>query len=126
MKFVMIKEFSWNLSKDKVIIGEISENKIKYYTDGTSEPTTIISKLSIAYLQSMGDFNEDEEYNIVLNTSSIQIRPKAIYKNSKGYYKKEDGKRVFFNNEDTYEIEEAINKFKLYLSERGDCNCQEQ
>lgn len=118
MKFVMIKEYSWDLSKDKVIIGEISENKITYYTDGTSKPTTITSKISIAYLQSMGDFNEDEEYNIVLNTSSIQIRPKAIYRNSKGYYKKDNGKRIFFNDKDTKEIEEAIDKFKSYLKNK--------
>lgn len=101
MNFVMIKEYSWDLSKDKVIIGEKGKDKI-----------------SIAYLLKMGDFDENEEFNILINTASIQIRPKAIYKNDKGYYKKTDNKRVFFNEQETLEIENAIEKFKKYLVEK--------
>lgn len=105
MKFVMIKEFDWDLSKDKIIIGEIEKNYISKYKD----------KVSIAYLLKMGDFDENGEYNILVNTASVQIRPKAIYKNEKGYYKKIDNKRVFFNKDEVVEIERAIDKFKRYL-----------
>ena len=115
MKFVMIKEYSWDLSKDKVIIGEITEDDIIRYVDGRTEPTKHINKISIAYLLKMGDFDEDNEYNILLNTYSIQIRPKAIYKNEKGYYKKIDNKRIYFNETEVEEIEKAIEKFKTYL-----------
>ena len=141
MKFVMIKEYDYNVSKDKVIIGEIKENDIGYYENGEPYKATLNHKISIAYLLNIGDFNvvlydyqyplfnremskeefdrkvQENEFNIILNTYSIQIRPKAIYKNNKGYYKKVDNKRIYFNNEETIEIEKAIKKFKKYLKE---------
>ena len=97
MKFVMIKEYDYNVSKDKVIIGEIKENDIGYYENGESYESTLNHKVSIAYLLNIGDFDLNNEFNIILNTYSIQIRPKAIYKNNKGYYKKVDNKRIYFN-----------------------------
>lgn len=118
MKFVMIKEFSWDLSKDKVIIGEITENYTAHYESGRTEERTSTYKISIAYLLEMGDFDINNEFSILLNTASIQIRPKAIYKNNKGYYKKVDNKRVYFNEDEVEEIEQAIDKFKRYLEKR--------
>lgn len=100
MQFVMIKEFSWDLSKDKVIIGKNKDENI-----------------SIAYLLVIADFDQDYDFNIIRNTESVQIRPKAIYKNDKGYYKKVDGKREYFNEDRVKEIEQAIEKFKKYLEE---------
>lgn len=100
MQFVMIKEFSWDLSKDKVIIGKNKDENI-----------------SIAYLLVIADFDQDYDFNIIRNTESVQIRPKAIYKNDKGYYKKVDGKREYFNEDRVEEIEQAIEKFKKYLEE---------
>lgn len=47
---------------------------------------------------------------IILNSYSVQIRPKAIYKNNKGYYIKEDNKRVNLTNVE--EIENVIKEFK--------------
>ena len=55
-------------------------------------------------------------YDILIlseNTDSVQIRPKAIYKNNKGYYIKQDNKRKYLNNVE--EIEQAIKKFKELL-----------
>ena len=117
MKFVMIKEYSWDLSKDKVIIGDITEKYTVHYTDGTTEERVSERKITIAYLLKMGDFAEEKEYNILLNTASIQIRPKAIYRNNKGFYIKNDGQRKFLNKEETEEVENAIAKFKKYLKE---------
>ena len=118
MKFVMIKEFSWDLSEDKVIIGEITENYTLHYESERTEERASTNKVSIAYLLEMGDFDISNEFNILSNTASIQIRPKAIYKNNKGYYKKVDNKRVYFNEEERQEIEQAIDKFKRYLEKR--------
>lgn len=98
MKFVMIREFNWDLSKDKIILGETDNHKI-----------------SIAYLIEIRDFDFNDEYNILYNTDSIQIRPKAIYKNNKGYYKKENNKRVYFNEEESKKIVKSIEKFTKYL-----------
>lgn len=100
MKFVMIREFDWDLSKDKIILGEKDNHKI-----------------SISYLIELRDFDIDDNYTIIYNTYSIQIRPNAIYKNNKGYYKKENNKRVYFNEKEVKEIELQINKFKKYLEE---------
>lgn len=119
MKFVMIKEYDYNVSKDKVIIGEISENCTGYYENGKPYESLLTHKISIAYLLELGDFDLNNEYNIILNTYSIQIRPKAIYKNNKGYYKKVDNKRIYFNNKEIIEIENAIEKFKNYLEKEG-------
>ena len=122
MKFVMIREYDWDLSKDKIILGEITENHTVRYENGNTYTRTSTHKLSIAYLLSIGDFDENEEYNILYNTASIQLRPKAIYKNNKGYYKKVDNKRVYFKEDETIEIEQAINKFKKYLGDKYEKN----
>lgn len=120
MKFVMIREFEWDLSKDKLVIGEVTKDYICKYVDGTEEPKTRKYKISLAYLSKMGSFNENEEYNVLLNTDSVQIRPKAIYKNDQGYYRKEDGKRLYLGDEHTEEVENAIEKFQEYLKEHPD------
>ena len=67
MKFVMIKEYDYNVSKDKVIIGEIKENDIGYYENGESYESTLNDKVSIAYLLNIGDFDLNNEFNIILN-----------------------------------------------------------
>ncbi len=110
MKFVMIEDFDWDISKDKVVLGEL-------HTDDSLNDYTFTYTTTLAYLLRIEDFKEDDEYNILRNTDSIQIRPKAIYKNDKGYYKKVDGKRVYFEGKEIVEIENAIQKFKKYLEE---------
>ena len=47
------------------------------------------------------------------STDSVQIRPRAIYKNSKGYYIKQDNKRKYLDNVE--EIEQVIKEFKEIL-----------
>lgn len=115
MKFVMIKEYDHDLSKDKVIVGEIREEYTSKYEDGRTAKGTFTYKVSIAYLLVIADFDQDYDFNIIHNTESVQIRPKAIYKNDKGYYKKVDNKRVFFNEKEVIEIEKAIDLYKEYL-----------
>mgnify|MGYP006943514188 CR=1 FL=1 len=108
MKFVMIKDHSWNLSKDKIILGEYESplNNIKH-------------TITLAYLRTIKDFNEDDDYILINNTDSIQIRPKAIYKETNEwdtkYYRLEDNKKVYFNNPEKEEIDNAIRKFEAYL-----------
>ena len=73
-------------------------------------------KITLAYLLTMGTFDISTPYKILYNTDSIQIRPKAIYKNNKGYYKKVDNKMVYFTTEVVNDIEDAIIRFKSYLT----------
>ena len=103
MDFTMIKEFDWNLSKDKIILGEYVDDIVMTYT------------ITLAYFNQIEDFDWHDEYKIIYNTDSIQIRPKAIYKNKDGYYKKKDNKRFYFDKADVERIEKAISKYKNYL-----------
>lgn len=99
MKFIILK--SYYMSKDRIILKDIKNSS---------------AKLTLGYLLKMGKFNENDDI-LVLNedTDSVQIRPKAIYKNNKGYYIKSDNKRVYLDN--TEEMENTINKFKRWLDE---------
>lgn len=105
MKFIILK--SYYTSKDRIILKENIEK-------GSSICATL------GYLLEIRTFNEEDDILILSeNTDSVQIRPKAIYKNIKGYYIKEDNKRKYIKNkEDVEEIESYIKYFKDRLEGR--------
>lgn len=104
MKYIMIWTYTWDMSKDRILIGNIKRRGVNYY-------------ITLGYLLEFGTFDEKEDFLLLDNASdSIQIRPKAIYKNSKGYYIK-DEKRTYIN-EQKEEIEKYIEKAKQYLERR--------
>ena len=105
MDFTMIKEFDWNLSKDKIKLGVYVDNDMSYI-------------VTLAYFNQIEDFDMKDEYKIIYNTDSIQIRPKAIYKNKDGYYRKKDNKRFYFDKAEVERIEKAISKYKNYLTSK--------
>lgn len=95
MKFIILK--SNYISKDRIVLKE----KCYLYN----------ANATLGYLLKMGTFNENDDILVLSeNTDSIQIRPKAIYKNNKGYYIKQDNKRIFLDNIE--EIENIIKEFK--------------
>lgn len=95
MKFIILK--SHYMSKDRIIL---KENINKYHATAT-----------LGYLLEMGTFNQNDDILILSeDTDSIQIRPKAIYKNNKGYYIKQENKRVYLQNNE--HIENVIKDFK--------------
>ena len=95
MKFIILK--SHYISKDRIVLKE----KCYLYNENAT----------LGYLLKMGTFNENDDILFLSeNTDSIQIRPKAIYKNNKGYYIKQDNKRIFLDNIE--EIENIIKEFK--------------
>lgn len=95
MKFIILK--SHYMSKDRIVLKE------KCYLYNASA--------TLGYLLKMGTFNENDDVLVLSeDTDSIQIRPKAIYKNNKGYYIKQDNKRIFLDNIE--EIENIIKEFK--------------
>lgn len=95
MKFIILN--SYYMSKDRVIL---------------KEPKRCSSKTAtLGYLLTIRTFNENDDILVLSeDTDSVQIRPKAIYKNNKGYYIKEDNKRVYLSN--VKEIENVIKEFK--------------
>lgn len=95
MKFIILK--SHYMSKDRIIL---KKNINEYHATAT-----------LGYLLKMGTFNENDDILVLSeDTDSIQIRPKAIYKNDKGYYIKQDSKRVYLKN--TEIIETVIKELK--------------
>ena len=99
MKFIILK--SYYTSKDRIILKEFIER-------GSGASATL------GYLLEFGTFKPSENILILSeDTDSVQIRPKAIYKNNKGYYIKQNNKREYLNN--INEIEEKINEFKEVL-----------
>ena len=95
MKFIILK--SSYMSKDRVIL---KEKCYKYSYSAT-----------LGYLLTIRTFNENDDILVLKeDTDSVQIRPKAIYKNDKGYYIKKDNKRVYLDNVE--EIENVIKELK--------------
>lgn len=101
MKFIILR--SHYMSKERIILKRDID---KYHTTAT-----------LGYLLEFGTF-KPSEYILILSedTDSVQIRPRAIYKNSKGYYIKQDNKRKYLDN--TEEIEQAIKEFKEFLEDK--------
>ena len=99
MKFIILK--SYYTSKDRIILKEFIER-------GSGASATL------GYLLEFGTFTPSDDILILTeDTDSVQIRPKAIYKNNKGYYIKQNNKREYLNN--INEIEEKIKEFKEVL-----------
>lgn len=99
MKFIILK--SHYMAKDRIILKE----KIDEYN----------TTATLGYLLEFGTFKPSEDILILTeDTDSVQIRPKAIYKNNKGYYIKQDNKRKYLDNIE--EIEQVIKEFKEILS----------
>lgn len=95
MKFIILK--SHYMSKDRVVL---KENCYPYNATAT-----------LGYLLTIRTFNENDDILVLEeNTDSVQIRPKAIYKNNQGYYILKDSKRVYLDNVE--EIENAIKELK--------------
>lgn len=102
MKFIILK--SYYTSKDRIILKDFIKR-------GSSLCATL------GYLLEFGTFLPSDDILILSeDTDSVQIRPKAIYKNNKGYYIKQDNKRKYLANIE--EIEQAIDKFKEFLEEK--------
>ena len=95
MKFIILK--SHYMSKDRVVLKE------KCYPYNATA--------TLGYLLTIRTFNENDDILVLDEASdSVQIRPKAIYKNSQGYYILKDNKRVYLDNVE--EIESVIKELK--------------
>jgi hypothetical protein len=114
MKFAVNKTISYT-NDDRVLIFERNED---YFNNGY---TRLVKYLVCALIEVTRDWNDDDELPIVSDTDSIQIRPKAIFKSSKGYYYKnssgrgKSAKTVYLTDSEVNEMKEFIKKFKEYL-----------
>lgn len=109
MKFIMTrKPDATNYNNDEKVV--IAKVKTQYNT---------VDVLSLAYLETVRkDFDLGDPFlllDVVTDTASVQIRPKAIYHNEKGYYKKADGEKVFFSEEETSRIINAVYLSRIFV-----------
>lgn len=116
MKLIMLKNSQVYMAKDRVIVGKIKEHKI----------FDMVYTISLGYLAIHKDFDQKAEYIETTETASIQIRPRVIYKNQVGYYRKNEGKIVYFSEKETDLIDKTINKFRKYLKTKYQNNYLEE
>jgi hypothetical protein len=114
MKFAINRSISYT-NEDRVLILERTED---YFNNGNTYP---VKYLPCVLIEVTRDWNNNDEFPIVSDTDSIQIRPKAIFKSSKGYYYKnpgsrtKSGKTIYLTDAEVSEMEEFIKRFKKYL-----------
>ena len=107
MRFAVNRTISYT-NDDRVLILERDE---PYFIDGG---LSSVKYLCCALIEVTRDWKDDEEFPIVSDTDSIQIRPKSIFKSSKGYYYK-SGKTIYLTDGEVAEMHEFINNFKNNL-----------
>lgn len=104
MKFAVNRTISYT-SDDRVLIFEKNEKYIS-----TVDNLFQVKYLCCALIEVTRDWKDDDEFPIVSDTDSIQIRPKGIFKSSKGYYYK-SGKTIYLTDEEVNQMNDFINKF---------------
>lgn len=105
MKFAANRTISYT-NDDRVLILQREE---KYFRN--SDKLTSVKYLCCALIEVTRDWKDDDEFPVVSDTDSIQIRPKAIFKSSKGYYYK-SGKTIYLTGDEVKEMETFIKKYK--------------
>jgi len=108
MKFAANRTISYT-NGDRVLILQREE---EYFRN--SDSLTSVKYLCCALIEVTRDWEEDDDFPIVSDNDSVQIRPKGIFKSSKGYYYKLD-KTIYLTNNEVEEMEEFIKKYKKYL-----------
>jgi len=81
----VVEVYSNRSTKDKLITRKITHSELGYSVDVALAVLVVVTK----------DFNPNKKINVILHdTSSYQIRPKVLYKSTRGlYYKNNDGRR---------------------------------
>jgi len=104
MKFAANRTIGYT-NDDRVLILQREEQYLS-----TSDRLTSVKYLCCALIEVTRDWMDDDEFPIVSDTDSIQIRPKGIFKSSKGHYYK-SGKTIYLTDEEVNQMNEFINKF---------------
>lgn len=111
MKFAVNKTISYT-NDDRVLIFERNED---YFNNSY---VRLVKYLICGLIEVTRDWNDDDEFPIVSDTDSVQIRPKSIFKSSKGYYYKnssgrnKSAKTVYLTESEVNEMLDFIEKFK--------------
>jgi len=114
MKFIINKEVGYN-HKDRVCIFKRDEKYTSTYRDGrTTENSWLVNYFCNAVINVTKDWNYEDKFSIVSDTDSIQYRPKAIFRNSKGYFYK-SGKAIYLTKEEIEEMFLFIIEAKTYI-----------
>jgi hypothetical protein len=113
MKFIINQEIGY-VHKDRVRILKRMED---YFNHGSE---TEVQYLCNAVIKTTQDWDMEEEFPIVGDTASIQIRPKGIFQNTKGfYYKGPDKKSVYLTKEEMEDMFKYILRAKQFIEENN-------
>lgn len=97
--FRLVKSF--HNSKDKLIVGETK------FSERLMEPVSVAILVNVTE-----NFELNNVVEIIDDTDSFQIRPKAIHMNSKGYYYKLNSSPVYLTDDQIKDMEVYISRAK--------------
>lgn len=110
MRFILIRKHPWGEIKDRVIAPIVLEPEAK----GSPDEQLFVC----AMVKVTEDFKEDGLTVLTSDTDSIQIRPKQLFKNTKGYYYKLGSSRVYVRTSDVEEFLFDISKKEVMINEK--------
>lgn len=92
MRFILIRKSPWGPIKDRVLAPIELDPEAK----GSSDEQLFVC----AMVKVTEDFKEDGLTVLTSDTDSIQIRPKQLFCNTKGYYYKLHGKNIYVDKDE--------------------------
>jgi hypothetical protein len=108
MKFAVNKTIS-HVNREVVLVLERNE---RYFE--TNPALFPVKYICCALIKVTEDWDENDPLPIVSSTDSIQIRPKSIFKSTKGYYYKST-KTIYLTDDEVSEMNEFIENIKNYI-----------
>lgn len=110
MRFILIRKSPWGPIKDRVLAPIELDPEAKRSSD---EQLFVCAMVKVTE-----DFKEDGLTVLTSDTDSIQIRPKQLFCNTKGYYYKLGSSRVYVRTSDVEEFLFDISKKEVMINEK--------
>lgn len=103
----LVETYSLHSSKDKIIT-----RTVKKYFDLSVEVDVCLAVLVVV----IRDFNPDLNIDYILSdTNSFQIRPKALYKSSRGIFYKDEKERRYLSTQEIIDLKIENKELGKYL-----------
>lgn len=118
MRFILIRKSPWGEIKDRVLAPIELDPEAKRSSD---EQLFVCAMVKVTEV-----FKEDGLTVLTSDTDSIQIRPKQLFKNTKGYYYKLGSSREYVKTEAVEEFLSDISKKEAVINEKLKQNTKSQ
>lgn len=105
MKFALNIEYGNHNNKDRVT----AFDGLYQYFNSNNEKKVHCKFHVNAIIKTTIDFDVNSDMiQIVSDSSSVQYRPKGLHKNTKGVFYKLNGKPIYLDQKESYELEDFI------------------